>query len=152
MKCETGPDQCIQCDSSANAELRDGICVCRDGTFFDSASLSCIPCNESCETCSSLEKCDTCPIGFELGDTICLNCGHGAKIGPGDECTCLDSFFKDNDGSCQACEESCATCDSAEACTSCPEGSELGASVCLKCSADEYIDGDQCISCGANCL
>ena len=69
---------------------------------------------------------------------------------------CEEGYYKDNQGACQKCDTSCATCNGIgqNACTSCPEEKYLKTNQCIDktgCTNDHYPDqlSRKCISCGA---
>ena len=95
-------EQCAECTDLFIVKS-DGFCHyidCPDGSFLNKANGQCDPCHESCATCSlDGSKCLSCPAGFELGDTLCLQCGEKETI-EGDKCvscgaSCLECSTKD---------------------------------------------------------
>ena len=59
--------QINQCDSCYDkATLRNGQCVCPDGSYPDKASQTCIACLNNCATCLSDTFCVTCKDGYRL--------------------------------------------------------------------------------------
>ena len=145
-ECLSCHDSCATCSEAASCtsckegyEKADNICLdCADDEYIKGDS--CLACGDNCLTCSSgPNQCQTCEANFELKEG---NCG------------CADGTYLDlsSQNSCLPCGSSCATCNSASACESCPEGMSLGATICLECeSEDHYIDGDECVQCGADC-
>ena len=94
--CDSGPNQCKVC--AAGSELQpDGTCKCQKGRFLDESTGRCELCHSSCETCFSQDKCATCPTGFTLADTICLNCASNEYV---------------SRDQCLNCGEGCLACES----------------------------------------
>ena len=86
-----------------------------------------MPCNETCETCTGLEKCATCPEGFNLGDTICLTCAANEFIS-GDEC--------------ENCGINCLACSSGpDLCTQCNSDTQLEDGTCV-CKNGTFLDSE----------
>jgi len=80
-------DNCLKCGSLAqceicgpNSDLTNGECLCKDGFLMDSGSKTCLACGDTCATCDNIDICKTCPLGFGLGDTICLSCATDEYI------------------------------------------------------------------------
>ena len=89
---------CLLCSSSSKQYIDlDGNCVtsCPAGTYTDSLTLSCVPCDPTCATCSGAgyQACITCaddtPLFFR---SMCfVTCPVNTQIGVGDVCECDDS-------------------------------------------------------------
>ena len=52
---------------------------------MDTETGTCQKCGDTCATCSVIDKCLTCPTGFELAETICISCAANEFIS-GDSC------------------------------------------------------------------
>ena len=74
-------------------------------------SNTCKQCGDTCATCSSLDKCLTCPDEYELADTICLKCESDEYI-EGDTC--------------EKCGTNCELCENGpNQCLQCTENSSI---------------------------
>ena len=120
----------------------DGTCACVTGKFLEPATGECLECQDSCRTCSSGAKCDTCPPGFTLGSSICLACAANEYI-EGD--TCAD------------CGTNCLKCAAGpDQCLECASGAELVNGGC-PCQDSFFLDSTgtgspTCKACGSTCL
>ena len=139
--CVSCPDNCQTCSTSTACEVCNNkyeidpltsLCseiICIDGQYFDSESNSCLSCGTTCATCLSADKCETCPAGFDLGDTLCLQCGERKTI-EGD--ACVD------------CGSGCLECSSSSTCTTCEADATLGSDNTCSCNDSFYMDGQTC--------
>ena len=71
--------QCTACNSSAGYVLADTTCQklnCVDGEYEEQATQECLPCHETCKTCTdgTANGCLTCPVERILEGTSCVEC------------------------------------------------------------------------------
>ncbi|XP_075432321.1 proprotein convertase subtilisin/kexin type 5-like [Ascaphus truei] len=135
--------------------LFNGTCkaTCPGGYYEDLDAGKCIPCHNSCATCSgtSADDCETCPFANpKLYQGWCLeNCPTG---------TFYNSAFKE----CQECHRTCAKCSGSEAtdCIQCQnrltldsESGKCGVEGNANCPLKTYLHGDlfTCRSCDHTC-
>ena len=81
------------------------------------------------------------------GPNDCTLCSTNASINVEGSCTCNLSFYPDEIGECQQCDDDCLTCAESGKCLTCPQGTVKATDRCVTCSESEYIEGDQCLSC-----
>ena len=88
----------------------------------------CLPCNESCSRCLSLNQCTKCSKGFYLEGETC-------------DSKCIDGKYANNaNGSCTFCDSVCETCYG------------LGTNDCIKCNSQKgYTFGANKICGFLNC-
>ncbi|KAF3701904.1 Proprotein convertase subtilisin/kexin type 5 [Channa argus] len=146
MTCVPCDDNCVSCDEhecywcETDLFLSEGQCVsvCPDGFYADENSNDCEECHSDCVTCSGLE------------DNECLSCEDGKTLENG-ECVpdhevCPLKTFRSDDGECEDCHPSCASCSGEEKnqCTKCAQGLGFPAGqVCRSCA-------EGCATCGRN--
>lgn len=99
----------------------------------------CVDCHESCETCSlDGSRCETCPAGSKLGDTLCLTCGSRLTV-QGDECA--------------SCGTACLECSTVDTCSKCEGDAILSAAGKCTCKDGFYMDVlfNTCKKCEPSC-
>ena len=123
--------------------------ACNDYYKYDDNSKSCVPfkCHANCELCREFsnmdnnQKCITCKKNLFYEEGNCKN--H-----------CSENYFT-NDKTCQKCDNSCKTCQSANTCETCAQGKFLNnrtflcdncSTFCESCSIEE----GNCITCKQN--
>ena len=119
--------------------------------YFQSSSSSCLKCNATCETCSSLSTCLTCRAGtYMLNGFTCLQCPFGcASCLSSSQCSsCESGFYLDSNKQCQSCADNCRSCTGPDNlnCLTCKSGSILNKTLgtCLKLDSNlrcNTIDG-----------
>lgn len=188
VTCSKCPSGCKKCDKSSCTECyegyynNNGVCkecsppcatcesenkclscvngyLFKDGSCKDQCSPSCLTCEGKPETCTS------CHNGYGLKGTTCETCIPNCRICQNDwegknmECkSCNNGFYLMDDGNCTKCSESCKTCVSYEACSSCADGYyftsmnfEPGTyytGTCSKCNGPGH---EKCELCIENC-
>ena len=50
--------------------------MCEDGLFLPYANAQCISCNPTCATCSDMDVCTSCAVGYGSvsDETFCIRC------------------------------------------------------------------------------
>lgn len=117
--CDSGCKKC-QVDEPSNC------LVCSSGFALDSTSLICIPCPSTCRECVYSGTSESGELNFQ-----CTSCYSNGYL---------------NGGQCQSCASNCLTCqkNNLATCTSCPVGSYLENSSCVKgCPSN-------CVSCSSS--
>ena len=96
----------------------DGRCSvsssCESGEYFDSRSLECRPCHESCAECigKGVQECIGCYSGFVLEDGVC-SVDSSSK-----QCS-LGKYYDDGEEQCVPCSPNCRKCTDNITCLSC---------------------------------
>ena len=135
--CKDCPTGCFACVSASNCTS----CVI-EGYYFD--SWSCSECDDTCSVCSgsASTNCVSCPTGRILKSST-------------SECVQLDcdpqEYINYDLGECQACDESCVTCDGSTAsdCLSCgTESTLLTDGTCIECISDDNFHTNCSEICG----
>ncbi|XP_067340936.1 proprotein convertase subtilisin/kexin type 5 isoform X1 [Channa argus] len=158
MTCVPCDDNCVSCDEhecywcETDLFLSEGQCVsvCPDGFYADENSNDCEECHSDCVTCSGLE------------DNECLSCEDGKTLENG-ECVpdhevCPLKTFRSDDGECEDCHPSCASCSGEEKnqCTKCAQGQFLTTQkTCVsKCPGGSFASRlmGVCMACPTGCL
>ena len=109
--CTTCPPQYIHSE--------DGQCVipqsCQEGEYFNSRSLECRPCHESCAECvgKGVKECTECYSGFELDGDICSVVSTSSKLCP------AGKYFDKGSEICKPCSANCERCTDEVTCLSC---------------------------------
>ncbi|EAR96775.2 hypothetical protein TTHERM_00860530 (macronuclear) [Tetrahymena thermophila SB210] len=85
---------CKQCDQ--NYYLQDGRCLtaCEDGFYYSGST--CLPCNETCQTCNgpSTKNCLTChQEQYLFLDNSCCDCNSTGQIKIDPNCKCVDNYI-----------------------------------------------------------
>ncbi|XP_068561703.1 proprotein convertase subtilisin/kexin type 5 [Cebidichthys violaceus] len=124
MTCVPCDDNCVSCDEhecywcETDLFLSEGRCVsaCPDGFYGDEDTNDCEECDSACVTCDGPERDD------------CRSCDEGKMLETG-ECVsdrevCPIKTFRSDDGECENCHQSCASCSGEEKnqCTKCAKG------------------------------
>ena len=150
--CIDAADKCTSCpsyyqplyDNEESTMLEDCVEICDDGTYYKNGA--CYRCDDSCKTCTSSDRCDTCKNTnvFLNASGKCEACEAkcAACYGKAGEClTCASNYqplydseestmlqdcveFCDDrqyskDGACYRCDDSCKTCTSSDRCDTC---------------------------------
>jgi len=149
--CATGCDFC-----SSNSTICN---QCSTGYFDLVMNGTCQECDPVCTKCGP-RGCEVCPSGYYVNNQtgLCSTCS--SAMNNCDTCNddkycqrCLDPFFSNN-GVCEACGPSCASCLSLDTCTKCkdtnckdcdPQGG------CRTCNYGYFPDENtgKCISCAS---
>ncbi|CAD8102425.1 unnamed protein product [Paramecium sonneborni] len=102
--CRTGCQTCINEIDCANPNTVL-ITTCSDNYYYDWNSNQCLICPNNCLTCTSLQNCLTCKIGF---------------INPLQGCICSpNSYFDQIQEQCIQCSQNCDRCINNLICTQC---------------------------------
>ena len=115
-----GPEDtdCSVCQSQFIKE-NDGRCAvplsCQEGEYFDSRSLECRPCHESCAECvgKGAKECTECYSGFALEDGVCVVVTSSSKQCDGGE------YYQEESELCKPCSSNCEKCTDEITCLSC---------------------------------
>lgn len=136
----------------ANAYFSSNDCTCIYG-YVNSGLNSCEPCSNNCVSCTSVNECSNCAIGFyltlnsdclacgsdcdECNSIECIDCSNGYVLFEG-SClgNCPTGTFELN-GACKACSDNCNDCTSTQ---------------CNSCNSGFYPSGSNCIDCSNNCI
>ncbi|KAL4472694.1 hypothetical protein ABPG74_018643 [Tetrahymena malaccensis] len=127
---------------------------CPSGQYLDSRK-TCQPCQQPCENCyGSATQCTTCGQGYEMDkfsgkcvsiytcDSSCLECS--AYRDPTKCTSCRDGQFLNQNGRCQKCHESCATCsETSYNCKKCSDGWQYNQQY-QRCTMDCHQSCDTC--------
>ncbi|KCV69782.1 hypothetical protein H696_03227 [Fonticula alba] len=155
-----GTDRCMACHGACALCSGPGSTqcqVCAAGYRWaglaprPGAAGECVACPPGCASCDMSDRCLSCLAGYFLAPGA--TCGQACPAG---------HFADLADGSCQACDISCATCTGPDAdqCDSCPPGLGLApvvaglAGACVSgCPAGHYRDpvSGGCAPCDAAC-
>ncbi|KAL4504946.1 hypothetical protein ABPG73_021793, partial [Tetrahymena malaccensis] len=115
---------------------------CPDGYYQSSADNSCVQCNKSCSTCSSISQCSSCITPFIFFNNQCLSqCPQGY-------------YFSLISNQCKSCSKSCQSCSGPEEsqCITCVPGTYLQGTTCLStCQEGYYQDNTLCSKCSSTC-
>ncbi|ELP86825.1 serine-threonine protein kinase, putative [Entamoeba invadens IP1] len=163
--------ECVDCSQAVN----DADCGrCPADRYFDISTLSCMPCKDFCDHCTSATNCYSCSTGYALADSNntesnCVrieNCADGFTYG--DHCErCNPSYFL-KDGKCAKCGNDCIACIDDSICTECINSKKLANGKCIDtiehclsadningctaCESGYYIgQGSVCVKCGVTC-
>jgi len=98
------------CAPDCNTCVNNICALCNSGTYLDSSSTTCIPCNPECQTCTySASQCDSCSSGFYrdlLNDCTncpsnCETCSMSDGFPPVPQCNnCINGWSLDNNSLC----------------------------------------------------
>lgn len=162
-----GFDQCTTCRDPANVLVKAistntfGTCKCAPGSFF--SVDKCAPCDRNCAECgTSAMACTVCPAGFSLSAGKCV-CTVGVYDPVNFRCVnnaaCTAGQFNDPANTCQACDNSCATCLGAakNQCLTCKAGMSPASSAapfgCICSSSTTFFNPSTgtCDPCDATC-
>ena len=121
---------------------------CPIGTYTSENKTLCLPCNESCSRCLSLNQCTKCSKGFYLEGETC-------------DSKCIDGKYANNaNGSCTFCDSVCETCygpgtNDCIKCNSQKGYTFVANKICgfLNCEDGTYYDKKRlkCMSCHKAC-
>ena len=119
----SGPDatSCTRCPLQFILKS-DGHCSvppsCLLGEYFDSRSLECRPCHDSCAECvgKGAKECTACYSGFSLEDGICSVDSTSSRRCAGGE------FYDEGTENCRPCSPNCTKCTDDITCLSCDPG------------------------------
>ncbi len=155
--CATDTSTCTNCLAGL-LPLVDGSCnLCSDGSYINSTTGKCHPCNEfnpGCELCTNGQTCDRgCTgnplvlmnyfvfFGYYQTNQSCSYCGGG--------------FYRSSQLQCLPCHSSCASCfERATYCTACPADKCLYEAYCDDCGKPGYYctPMNRCFPCPVGCL
>ena len=145
---ESGTSGCTSCKDDSWLFLLDppgpSSCesICRDNYYPDRSTMQCLPCDDSCYTCST------------SGSNSCDSCSLFLQDYPPSSCVsiCPEGYYGDTNTSpyqCITCDNNCATCSTSgsDFCDSCGSGKYLqnypGPSSCeITCPTGTYPDSD----------
>ena len=164
---------CMECNGPYNTSCtacppqftlrNNGACYvptsCQPGEYFDSRSLECRLCHESCAECvgKGAQECTECYPGFVLDGGVCSVAVSG-KLCAGGE------YYEEGKETCLPCTPNCRKCTDDVTCLSCDSnyflwterigGSQLEVSACID-HCPEGFHGDvasaSCVSCLSYC-
>ncbi|KAL4472692.1 hypothetical protein ABPG74_018641 [Tetrahymena malaccensis] len=163
LSCKSGyslqGNKCIEvtCNSSCltcSGPYSNQCTSCSSGYYLDS-NKTCQPCQYPCENCyNSATECTTCGQNYEMDkfsgkcvsiytcDSSCLECS--AYRDPTKCTSCREGQFLNQNGRCQKCHESCATCSEREdKCIKCSDGWDYN-SYYQRCIMDCHQSCDTC--------
>lgn len=145
-------NECYSCNSgyflqqSSKSCLNS--CISSPGTWANSQTNTCSPCDVACATCGSSSRtdCSSCNINYFLqpNSTACSS-------------TCPSGYWKNTTGRiCSPCVSPCVTCTSISNCQSCIVNYQVDPSTqkCVKsCSSGLYLDKsiNSCSPCDSAC-
>ena len=171
--CRPCHHSCLECSGPAETDCsvcqsqfikEDGKCVvppnCQVAEYFDSRSLECRPCHESCAECvgKGVKECTECYSGFYLDDGVCVVVTSTSKQCDGGK------YYHEESESCKPCTANCSKCTDDITCLSCDsdyflwteriEGTQLEISGCIS-DCPKGFHGDStsssCQSCPSYC-
>ena len=97
----------------------DGRCIvpksCEEGEYFDSRSLECRPCHDSCAECvgKGAKECTACYPGSTLDDGVCVLTTTSSK-------SCKKGEYHEPESeTCKPCTQNCVRCTDDITCLSC---------------------------------
>jgi len=110
VKCET-PSTCYECESG----------------YLQDASKTCQECSSipGCIACTSASECTFCDRSFSLSGGKCVSrpclASSNCEVCESDQkcIKCYNAFYMTSQGTCEACQSTCATCTSYSYCDSC---------------------------------
>ena len=139
---------CLSCLEGYKLDL-NGQCTdsrhlrsCFSGEYFDSSTLSCLPCSSTCISCSSKLACTSCRHGYFLNQ-------HSMCVG-----ACLSQSATNSDCVNVTCHPSCLTCFGPEyfQCNSCHNNAVLLNHSCVEdCPIQFYKSNQICKACHDSC-
>ncbi|KAL4438376.1 hypothetical protein ABPG74_009415 [Tetrahymena malaccensis] len=177
---KTCHSSCLSCSGPNQNQCTS----CPTGNYLDSRN-TCQPCQYPCENCfNSATECTTCGQGYEMDkflgkcvsmntcDSSCVKCS--AYRDPTKCTSCRDGQFLNQEGRCQKCDESCATCSQKEnKCIKCADGWEYDANnrkchmnchescdtctarqdptACKRCAFNYVMQNGLCVPCDKSC-
>ena len=142
-------ENCVACNIANCLSCNEQGCLsCRSG-YMVSPSFACmLKCVSPCSSCSETDPslCTHCIAGFKTNNAASQNCEPDLDCNSNGTCTncpfgyslLVENFFS----SCVACSSSCARCN--------PTQGNSG--VCLSCYDGNWLNGNSCDSCPANCM
>ena len=172
--CEPCHHSCLECSGPQNTSCTvcppqfilkpDGHCSvppeCQSGEYFDSRSLECRLCHESCAECvgKGLRECTACYPGFSLeDDSIC------SIVSESQQCS-LGEYYDSVEETCKPCSSNCGRCTDDITCLSCNSGyflwmerigeSQLEVITCVENCPDGFhgdVTSLSCQSCPSYC-
>ena len=143
---------------------------CLPEYFGNIQTSTCDACPEGCVTCDTLDKCNSCEVGYmknylgrcdkcedrceECAEGMCLKC-KSEELFIDSTGVCVKNCGIGNYGdpftkTCQTCatDTGCLTCDNYETCTRCDIGYQLVDGLCEPCEATCLeCANDQCLKC-----
>ena len=136
--CSTNCSQCTGTSTNCiNCPLAkywlNGVCYtdCPNG-YYESVTMTCVPCMSLCLTCTSATSCTSCVSGYSIYSTVKFYS------------SCPSSQYMLSDGNCGNCSVACASCYGSypDQCTSCKSPLVLYRGVCYTvCPASTYLNG-----------
>jgi len=96
---------CIKCN--VDHYRKDKLCVKDCDIYFFHDAINCIPCHNSCKTCSEegIDKCLSCENSFLFEGYCEKDCTF--------EVLAVYGYFGNSDNKCTPCDSSCKTCTGA---------------------------------------
>lgn len=118
-----GPEEtsCTACPSQFKLDVNGRCSVphsCLSNEYFDSRSLECRPCHESCAQCvgKGAQECTGCYFEFVLEDGVCVvDLANSKHCSPG-------KYYNDEQQMCTPCSLNCGKCTDDITCLSCDPG------------------------------
>ena len=132
-----GPE-CKLCEKTKRCLLCDK--QCPEGTYIDTATCSCIPCNTidaNCKLCQRGAQCTQCQAGYYLKDNKCHPCNPGNKCDGNNEIDCTQGYYQD-----EPAQPSCKECDLGSASNDIERDTS-----CTLCTPGHYQDTKKQPSC-----
>jgi len=127
-----GSPFCLYCPTSMYYDTT-GTCLteCPSGSYLDSITNACIPCHETCATCTG------------PGAAACASCSIDTPVAFDSRCftTCPVNTIRAYDGTCE-CDDSCSGCDYSDA---------TETAQCVGCALPTYsllADASRCVDVG----
>ncbi|XP_017941456.2 proprotein convertase subtilisin/kexin type 5 isoform X4 [Manacus vitellinus] len=149
--CEKSADMCTTCPEECMDQffLHEGKCVQECPSHFYAEDKHCFPCHADCKDCNGPDSndCTACTFSlFVLYNGMCFEeCPEG-------------SYYEEATGDCQACNRTCQTCSSSNACLTCRNGLILNrdghCAVSEYCPPTEFYaeETQTCKSCHKKCF
>ena len=174
-QCQPCHHSCLECNGSTNTSCtlcppqfirrEDGYCAvppsCQESEYFDSRSLECRPCHESCAECvgKGVKECTACFVGFVLEDGVCTVAPSSSKQCPSGQ------YFDEEGEGCEPCSTDCGKCTDEIMCLSCDSGhylwtervgeSQLEVTTCVDVCPKGFhgdVTSSSCQSCPSYCI
>jgi len=147
---------CVCSDPSRTLNNSNGTCQCIDG-FYETQLRTCVPCESSCEKCTSDTYCEKCKEseGFKLDENkhTCVCSDPSRVLFDNGTCQCKISFYEDpKDNKCKTCPIQCASCNQEKSCTTCKDPKAVFSDgVCVCQNGFLLNDTGYCFFCDASC-
>ena len=178
--CVTTATKCLTCNSGTF--LSGTVCLssCLDGTWVDTSTSSCKPCDTSCLTCQSpgtstsclsclkgsvsagqcLSSCISPCLTCTSNTSYCLSCIGGYYLTSNTcQTTCPNGTYAEtSNNTCLSCNVLCQTCNGIDSanCLSCFPGYTLISGRCLQCESScktcSGISSTQCLTCNGSLI